>query len=253
MANLFLQNNTSGSNDRTKAIKIIIGVLVLLVIIPLAFYFLSPTNEQDEYTKRATEAARKVTPNAEVSGVKVAGNFATALVNDPTAKGQGEAGNTTLFKINNDNSMTQLAAGSSFDPIQLIELGVPLVDQAKLTDSTLSQVRADLAILCGYSGGSTPGYKGFYGSFDGLQIDQLTLDGLGQTLTNVVIEKNSTAKFDEKIICVTADQQGSSTENDTFTIQVQFITSNGKVTKHSISYTTEPGYGRSYMFDGQTI
>jgi flagellar basal body-associated protein FliL len=85
-----------------KILIIVVGVLVGVGIIVLAIYFSLPQSGQSKNTKSATSAARKETPNAKVSNVKVAGGFALATVSDPTAEGQTNAGNITIFKVNKD-------------------------------------------------------------------------------------------------------------------------------------------------------
>lgn len=253
MANLFLQNNYEQGNQKT--IKVIVITLIAAIVISLAIYFLSPASEQDKHTQKATEAAQKVTPNAKVNDIKVAGGFALALVSDPTSSSQAEAGNTTIFQVKDDGSMTQIANGSSFDTIQLLELGIPLKTQAELTNNTTDQVKQSLAIACGYNGGSTPGYSGFDGAFNpgGWKIDQLTLDVLDTSLTNAITKKNSTVNADKQIICVDTALIGSNITDDTYTIGLRFISSDGTLSKHTLSYTIESNYRRSFTLDDQKI
>lgn len=244
-----------------KTLKIVIGAIVVIGVVVLGVYFSLSQDGQDKYTKSATAAARKKDPNAEVRNVKVAGGFALATVSDPTAEGQENTGNMTIFKVNGDGSMTQLANGSSFSPIDLLGFGIPLATQAKLTGHSLTQVQQNLAGTCGYDGGSAPGYIGFDGSFDpgGWQIDAATLDGLEQALTNVVGNNNAGLKNDQKIICVSATRDNSNATTDkqtyisTFTLDLQFITGDGTITDHVFTFATGPHYYRGYTLDGQKV
>lgn len=248
-------------NEKARPVKIAVGILVGFGLILLVAYLLLSPIGQDKYTKAATAAARKVTPNAVVSNVKTAGGFALAAVSDPTAQSQAKAGNVTIFKVNNDGSMTQIANGSYFSPIDLLGFGIPLATQAKLTGQNLTQVQRDLAGACGYSGGSEPGFSGFNGSFNpgGWQIDAATLDGLEQALTAAISYKNAEAKPTEKVICVHATREKSNATTDTqtyistFTLQLQLVAGNGTVTNHTFTFATGPNYYRSYTFDGQKI
>jgi hypothetical protein len=269
--NPFLRNDTRiysnpytpGGYEKAKLRKLLlttVGVVAAIVIIGLILYLLPPS-QQSKYTKSATAAARKVTPHAKVTNIKVAGSFASARVNDPTASGQAKAGNITIFKVSTDGSMTQIANGSSFTPLDLLGLGIPLTTQAELTNTSVAQVKQTLANSCGYSGGNTPGFSSFIGSFnpDGWQISATTLDGLKQVLTTVINDKNITLASDKTIICVNATQNGSNRITDmktyisTFTLQVQFITRNGTLTKHTVTYAVGPKYYRRYSLDGNDI
>lgn len=250
-----------GKSRSTKTLKIVIGAIVVIGVIVLGVYFSLSQGGQDKYTKSATAAAREKDPNAEVRNVKVASGFALATVSDPTAEGQENTGNMTVFKVNKDGSMTQLATGSSFSPIDLLGLGMPLATQAKLTGHSLTQVQQNLAGTCGYGGGDAPGYIGFDGSFDpgGWQIDAATLDGLEQALTNVVGNDNAGLNNDQKVVCVSATRNKSNATTDkqtyisTFTLELQFITGGGKITDHIFTFATGPNYYRNYTLDGQKI
>jgi hypothetical protein len=271
--NSFSQNNndlynnpyTSGGYEKSKLkiILIIIAVCVLACIgvIALTTHSSPPKSSQDKNTESATAAARKNTPNAKVSNVKVAGGFAISTVQDPTATSQAGAGNVTYFKVNKDGSMTQIASGSYFSPIDLLGLGIPLATQAELTGQTLTQVQQNLAGSCGYSGGNTPGYLGFDGSFNpgGWQIDATTLDGVEQALTSALSNKNAGAQQGKQVICVNATRKNSNfstnakTYISTFTLELQFITADGTVSTHTFTFATGPNYYRSYTIDGQKI
>jgi hypothetical protein len=269
----FSQNNneiynnpyTPGGNEKSKLKIILILVTVFVLasigVIALMTHSSPPKSQQDKYTQSATAAAKKKTPNAKVSNVKVAGGFAMSTVQDPTADGQANAGNVTFFKVNKDGSMTQIASGSSFSPIDLLGFGIPLATQAELTGQSLAQVQQNLASLCGYNGSNTPGYFGFDGSFSpgGWQIDATTLDGLEQALTGVLGNKNSKAKQGETVFCVNATRKNSNRSTNTktyistFTLELQFIASSGTVTTHTFTFATGPNYYRSYTLDGQKI
>lgn len=255
---------TPGGYEKTKLRKLlllIVGVLAAIVIIALILHFLQPESQQSKYTKSATAAARKQTPNAEVSNVKVADGFAVALVSDPTAEGQANSGNSTIFKVNEDGSMTQLASGSDFSPIDLLGLGMPLATQAKLTGQALAQIQQDLASTCNYSGGNAPGYVGFNGSFNptGWEIDAGTLDNLEKVLSGAISNKNAGAKFSEKIVCVNATREKSNVTTDkqtyvsTYTLELQFITGNGTLTTHTFKFAIGFNSYHSYTLDGQKI
>jgi hypothetical protein len=255
---------TPSGYEKTKLRKLllmVIGILAAIAIIALVIHFLQPESQQSKYIKSATAAAREHIPNAEVTDVKVAGGFALAVVSDPTAEGQANAGNTTVFKVNKDGSMDQLANGSYFSPLNLLELGIPLTTQAKLTGSGVGQVKQNLADQCGYSGGSSPGYSGFNGSFnpDGWQIDSATLGGLEQALSHTISAANAQARAGKAVVCVDATQRGSNATTDTktyvstFTLQLQFVTSDGTLTTHTLTFATGPNYYRNYTLDGRAI
>jgi hypothetical protein len=268
----YLQNSNGTSNnpytpggyERAKLRKlllIVVGVLAAIAIIALVVHFVRPESQQSKYIKSATAAARKGTPNAKVTNVKVADGFALATVSGPTTNGPENIVYTAVFKVNQDGSMTQIANGSSFSPIDLLGLGIPLATQAKLTEHNLTQTQQDLASTCGYSGGNAPGYIGFNGSFNpgGWQIDAATLDGSEQALTAAISNKNAAAKDGEKVICVKATREKSNFSTDkqtyisTFTLELQLITGNGTVTTHTFTFAVGPNYYRSYTLDGQKI
>lgn len=256
----------SGGYEKSKLriILVIVAVCVLacMGVIALLTHSSPPKSTPDKNTQSATAAARKKTPNAKVSNVKVADGFAISTVQDPTATGQASAGNVTLFKVNKDGSMTQIASGSYFSPIDMLGLGIPLATQAKLTGQSLDQVQQNLAQLCGYDGSNTPGYFGFDGSFSpgGWQIDATTLDSLEQALTGVLSQQNDAAQQQANVVvCVNATRENSNfttstqTYISTFTLQLQFITADGTVTTHMFTFATGPNYYRSYTLDGQKI
>lgn len=258
----YTSSNQNFSNKGRRVAAIVIVLIILAAIITLAIIFQpSPADrEQQKITDSATTAAQKETPNGVASDVKVANGFAKATVSDPTADGQAKSGNTTIFKVNSDGSMTQLASGSYLSPISLLGLGVPLTAQAALNEQSLDQVKQTVASSCGYGGDNTPGYLGFDGTFDpNWQIDPTTLGSLQQKLDAAISAKNANAEADQKTICVNAIQTGSSiktnsqTYNSTFTFSAQFITSNGVLSTHTITFAVGPNYYRSYTLDGQEI
>ncbi len=256
-----ISNGYEKSRLRIILIIVAVSILACIGVIALITHSLSPGSKQDKYTQSATAAARKKTPNAKVSNIKVAGGFAIATVQDPTAVGQANAGNVTIFRVNKDGSMTQIANGSYFSPIDLLGFGIPLTTQAELTGKSLAQVQLSLAELCGYDGSDTPGYFGFDGSFNpgGWQIDANTLDSLEQALTGVLSKKNTEAQQGKMVICVNATRENSNFKTDsqtyisTFTLELQFITSDGTVTTHMFTFAIGPNSYRSYTLDGQNI
>lgn len=233
-------------------------LVVLTIAIPV---FVTLRNKPDKYTKSATDAVRKEIPNAKVTDVKVAGGFAIATVSDPTAKSQINSGNVTVFKVNEDGSMTLLANGSSFTTFDLLALGIPLATQAELTGASLDQIAQKLASDCGYNGGDTPGYVGFDGSFDPdkWQIDSGTLDSVEQALTTSISNKNAGLNAEDKTVCVNATNNKSNATTDmktyisTFTLELQFFTTKGVVTNHAFAFSIGPNYYQDYSLDGQKI
>jgi hypothetical protein len=266
-----LQNNnqiynnsyTSGGYEKArlrKLLLIVVGVILAIIILIFIVHLSTPDSQQSKYTKSATVAARKQIPDAKVKNVKVAGGFAIATVSDPAAEGQANAGNTTVFRVNKNGSMVQLAVGSYFSPLDLLGLGIPLVTQAKLTGSDIEHVKQNLAAQCGYSYGII-GYIGFDGSFNpgGWQIDSDTLSGLEQKLSYAINNENANMKPDMKVICVGATRKNSNdvinktTYISTFTLQVQFVSDNGTLTTHTVTFAVGPNYYRNYTLDGHDI
>ena len=243
-----------------KLLLIVLGVFLTIIILIFIVLLSIPESQQSKYTDSATVAARKHTPNAKVKDVKVAGGFAIATVSDPVAKGQANAGNTTIFRVNKDGSMVQIANGSYFSPLNMLELGIPLATQAKLTGSDIEHVKQNLANQCGYSVGII-GYIGFDGSFNpgGWQIDSTTLSDLEQKLTHAISIQNYNTKPSMAVVCVNATQKNSNSTTDktsyisTFTLQVQFITDDGTLTTHTITFAVGPKYYHSYNLDGHDI
>jgi hypothetical protein len=256
---------TPGGNEKSKLIIVVVVVAVFVLmcigVIELITHSSTPKSQQNKYTQSATAAARKKTPNANVSNVKVADGYAISTVQDPTADGQASAGNVTIFKVNKDGSMTQIANGSSFSPIDLLGLGIPLATQAKLLGQDISQTEQNLANVCGYNGDNTPGYIGFDGSFNpgGWQIDADTLDSIEQALTNVLSNTNAAAQQGNTVVCVNATRTNSNRSTDTktyistFTLELQFITADGTTSTHMFTFAIGPNYYRSYTLDGQKI
>lgn len=142
--NLYDDHYTPNGYDKSKVKKIlliIIGVFILLGVIALIIQLSTHQTKQDKYTQSASAAAKKQTPNAKVSDVRVADGFAIAIVSDPTANNQANGGNTTIFKVNKDDSMSQIASGSYLNPIDLLNMGIPLATQAKLKNSSLDMIK----------------------------------------------------------------------------------------------------------------
>ena len=156
--------------------------------------------------------------------------------------------------------MVQLAEGSSFGPLDLLGLGVPLATQAKLTGSNIIQVKQNLANQCGYSNGAI-GFIGFNSSFSPgeWQIDSSTLIGLEQKLSDSITNQNANMKSDMVVICINATLKNSNYTIDkttyisTFSLQVRFVTSDGTLTTHTVTFAVGPNYYRSYTLDGNNI
>lgn len=247
--------------EKTKLRKILIITICVCICIGVGIAIAFYSSRPDKYVESATAAARKQFPDAQVNSLKVADGFAMATVRSPSSLGQASAGNITIFKVNKDDSMTQIANGSSFNAIDLLGLGISLATQAKLKDVNVSEVKQNLINTCGYSNSGVPGFRGFFSSFNpnGWQIDPNTLDVLEQSLATTINEKNIKAKPNEDIICVNAIRDGSSSVIDTktyintFTFRVQLITRNGTLTTHSVSFAIGPRSYRNYTLDGQNI
>lgn len=249
---------TADNPEKKKLIVIVVVSAILIVGLPVLLVI---KNRPDAYTRSATEAAKKFTPNAKVKQVKVAGGFAIATVTDPTSDGQIYAGNMTIFKVNEDGSMTQIASGSAFSPLDLLELGIPFATQAELLGSNINEVMQNLAAACGFNGGDAPGYGGFGASFEPekWQIDSGTFDDLRQVLTASISNKNAETNSDDKVICVLATKNNSNATTDlntyisTFTLELQFITRSGAVSTHPLSFSIGPKQFREYTLDGQKL
>lgn len=248
------------------AIAIILAIFVALGGIALVLYIVLPKNNQqsDENTQKVTAAAQKTIPNATVSKVKVSGGYAVALVGNPSTSGsQADAGNKTLFKVNSDGSMTQIAVGSSFSALDLLELGIPFSTQAALMGGTADEAQQNFLNTCSYVGDSNPGFSGFNSSFepDGWQIDATTLDGLLSALNTKISSDNerSTSTSDTMVVCVNAVRKNSNVTTNTqtyvstFTIEVHLITLKGSLSVHTLTFETGPGNYRRYALDGQAL
>jgi len=255
--------NPSSGYENTRFRKLLIlmvGILLTIILVVVIVRLSTPESQQSKYIKSATVAARKLIPDAKVTNVKVDGGFAIAIVSDPEAKGQANSGNTTIFKVSKDGSMKLIANSSYFSPLDLLGLGIPLETQAKLTGSNLAQVKQNFANQCGYTNGNI-GYTGFEGSFNpgGWEFDSATLRSLEQKLSNAINNLNITKKPDAQIICVNATRKNSNdttnktTYISTITLQMQFVSNNGILTTHVVTYAIGPNYYRSYTLDGQNI
>jgi hypothetical protein len=156
--------------------------------------------------------------------------------------------------------MVLLAKGSSFGPLDLLGLGMPLATQAKLTGTDIGSVGQNLANQCGYHDGAI-GFSGFGGSFSAgqWQIDAGTLDILTQKVSRAISTQNIKAGGDKTVICVNATQKNSNFTTDkttyisTYTLQVQFITSDGILSMHTVTFTNSSPRYRTYILDGQAI
>jgi len=244
-----------------KLVLIIVGIFVIIILAILIFHHASqPKSQQSKQLISATAAAKKKTPDAKVSNLKVAGGFAIASVSDPSAQGQANSGYETIFKVNKDGSMVQIASGSAFGPLDLLQLGIPLLTQAKLLSTSLTTVEQNLASQCDYSEGAI-GFLGFDGSFNpgGWEIDAGTLSTLEQKLSSVIDTQNVSANPGKQVICVNVTQNNSNktinstTYTSTFTLQIQFITSDGTLTTHTLTFAIGFNNYHTYTLDGQNI
>ncbi|HWB39290.1 MAG TPA: hypothetical protein VG604_03555 [Candidatus Saccharimonadales bacterium] len=263
----YSQNNspyTSGGYEKARIRKLLLIVVIVFAaaLIPtLVLHGSQPDSHQNKYIKSATAAARKVNPSAIVTTVKVAGGFALATVTNPTTSGQESVVYTAVFRVSQDGSMRQLASGSSFSPLDLLNLGIPLATQAKLTGSSLGQTKQNLGDQCNYTGGGLPGYSGFGGSFNpgGWQIDSATLSSLEQALSDVLKEQNAAAQPGKSVVCVIATRKNSNLSTDTktytstFKLQVQFVTGDGTLTVHALTFAIGYNHYRNYTLDGHNI
>lgn len=246
---------------RVRMVAVVCGVVIVVGLLVLTTSFIIGKVRQDKSIKAATTAAKKYTPNPKITNLKIAGGFALATVSDSTVDGPANADNIAVFKVNKDGSMKQIAVNIFFNPLELLELGIPLKTQAKLTEKSLEKTQLALANSCNYSGSSAPGYIGFDDSFnpDGWEIDAATLDGLQQALTTVISNKNASAEFGKKTICIKATRENSNVTTDmktyisTFTLKLRFITHDGVITNHIFTFATGPNYYRNYTLDGQQI
>jgi hypothetical protein len=253
---------SAGGYEKAKLRKLFLiatGAIVAIALLIVIVHLL-PESQQDKYIKSATAAAKKQTPHPKVSNLKVAGGFALSTVSDPTDQSQENSGNITVFRVNKDGAMTEIATGSYFGPLYLLGLGIPLATQAKLTGSNLGSVEQNLASQCGYSNG-TIGMYGFGGSFSPgqWQIDASTLDILSQKLQDAISTQDAKASSGKSVICVNATQKNSNVTTNkttyisTYTLQVQFVTSDGTLTMHTITFTNGSPRFRTYTLDGQNI
>lgn len=266
LTNNYQQNNSGMDNmpstqktpnKKLVFILVVFGIILCSALIIFAVRKDTPNSDVD----KAKAAARKEIPNAEAKQVIVADGFAMAIVYVPKDKSQLGSGNTTIFRVNEDGSMTYITSGSYFSPIDLLGLGIPLKTQAKLRETELSDVKQELANTCNYGYDNKPGFSGFDGSFnpDGWQIDSASLDGITQTLDTVIEANNARSKYDDKVVCINTQIKGSNVGVDkttfasTFTLKLQFITGNGVITDHDFTFNDGPIYSRIYTLDGQKI
>lgn len=250
--------NPDSRPNKTRLVLIVALVGVLFVGVPL---FLIVQNKPDKYTQSALEAARRENPNAEVENVNVSGGFAIATVSDPTSDGQIKSGNVTIFRLNDDGSMTQIASGSSLSPLYLLTLGVSLETQSELMETDMSQTIQNLKSFCGYRGGDAPGFSGFEASFnpDNWQIDSTTFNNLSQVLTSFVSNNNVDQEPNNKTICINATKDNSNATTDmntfisTFTLSLQFVQEDGSVANHSFKFSIGPNRYQQYILDDKRL
>lgn len=239
-------------------VLIVVLLVILLVAVTVTAVIL---NRPDKLTRSALDAARKETPNARVREVRASGGFARAIVSDPTAESQIKAGNVTYFRVNNDESMTQIATGSSFSPIDLLDMGIPLQAQAEITGISLDKAIKNLSDACGYSDSGDPGYAEFGGSFDpdGWQIDSGTLSNIKRVLSASFAERGVEADSNSNVVCVIATNNKSDAKTDlktyisTFSLELNFVDNKGTVSKHAFVFSIGPSYFKSYTLDGREL
>lgn len=244
-------------------VVVIITVVVLLLVIVVAMVLSKP----DKLTQSALTAARKVTPNAKVRDVKAADGFAVAVVSDPTARGELKTGVLTYFKLNDDESMTQIASGNTPLPISLLELGISLPTQASLNGSSIDDVLQNLPNDCDFSENDSVGYEdsigyaGFGGSFDpdGWQIDPSSLSNIKQVLNSAIHSRYSGAVSENGVVCVLATNNNSDvttdkiTYNSTFSLELNFVDNKGQVSKHAFTFSLGPNNIKKYTLDGRNL
>lgn len=266
--NNYKQGNVSSSNSNyaqknsRRTIVIVLVVLgFLLGVILVTFALLS--NRPTGLETQAALAARKEIPNAEAKEVIVADGFAIAYVYVPGDKSQLGAGQSTIFRVNQDGSMTYIASASYFSPIDLLNFGIPLETQAKLKETSLDNTKKELASSCDYekNGPEATGFSGFDGTFnpDGWEIDPASLEGIIQTLDTFAQTNNTNKSYDNKIICIVTSKEGSditvnkSTFVSTFKLKVTLITGGGEVSDADFTFTDGPVNSRTYTLGGKTI
>jgi len=246
--------------DKPAKNKVILMVLVVILLLAVTVFAVI-LSRPDKFTQSALEAARKETPNAKVRDVRASGGFARAIVSDPKAESQIRSGNVTYFRVNEDETMTQIASGSAFSPIDLLGIGIPLPTQADITGISVDKVIQNLSDACGYSGSSDPGYVGFGGSFDpdGWQIDSGTLDDIEQVLNTSLNNQGTGTESNSKVVCVIATNNNSNAETDkvtynsTFSLELNFVTGDGTVSKHAFTFSIGPRNFKSYTLDGRKL
>jgi hypothetical protein len=224
-----------------------------------------PKSQQSKYVKSATAAVRKQLkfPHATVSHLKVAEGFAVGSVLDTSVSPQGFL---AYFKLNRDGSMTVLASGSEINPIDLLDVGIPLATQATLARRNVGQVKQRVFSECDYNGGNVPGYYGFGGSFGSKydwELDAGTVDRVEQTLSDTISRQNATTESGKRVVCVNVgfrDRKNSTLKVDkktyvaTMTLRVGFITSSGALTHHTLKVAWGfPDRRWRYTLDGRRI
>lgn len=262
------QQNTYGTNNHpivqkptNKKLLVLLSIIAVLFVGFALFFIINSGPKSDE--EKAAAAAREEIPNAEAKQVVIADGFAMAVVYVPKNEGQLGSGNTTIFRVNEDESMTYISSASYFSPIDLLGFGIPLETQAKLREANLTSIKEELASSCeyGFYGPESPGFSGFDSSFnpDGWQIDSATLDGIIQTLETYSTGENTGNSYDDSIVCINAviDDSGidinQTTFASTFKMKLQFISGNGVVTNRNFTFTDGPVFSREYTLDGQNI
>lgn len=267
---IFSRNNyniASSVGDQQQLKKrrlLLIGLIVLFVLFVIVLAVLAQPSasqrRQQKLNQTATTASqkRRSSTNWTATNTVEAGGYASSLV---TQTGQSQ-NYIVIYKVDKTGAMTEIASGSSFTPMSLLELGIPLDTQAKLTQQSLSAVQQKLEQSCGYKGGDTPGIE--TNSFQSVQTDGVSTLGGGKMLSiqyvlgNAISTLNAAqSNADDKVVCVTAVPTNASGENDSsinLSFQLHFFTGNGVLTTHDFTYSSPSMMGAITMtLDGKQI
>jgi len=247
-------------------VAVIVIIVFIAAVIGLAIIFQpSPAQKkQQQVTNAAQKAANTYVSNANansnanpavtVTNVKTSGRFAigTTTINGNPAQG--------IFTINSDGTLTQIASGTSFSPIELLGYGMSLTDIATLTGRTIAQAQQWLFTVCNYTGGSAPGYSGFTNTFANGQVtlDPQAITTIQNALTGAIAAQNATESQSQQMVCINAVTGGSTqvanpNVNVVTTFNVQFIAGDGTLTTHSISLTVDMNFNTTVTLDGTRI
>ncbi|MFZ2560017.1 MAG: hypothetical protein WAW91_00020 [Candidatus Nanoperiomorbaceae bacterium] len=262
------KDNLNINNDRislrNRKILIVSIILLSVVFIILLSVLAQPSpaqKRQQTLDRNATTASRKQKTSGTwtASGTVATGGFASAIIKQDSGAGQGYV---AIYKVGHDGTMTQIASGSYLSPIDLVILGVPFNEQARLSSQTVDQVRQNFERQCSYNGGNTPGYDA--NSFFGVQIDGQPALGGGKTMAiqyglsqSIIARNQAQSNASDKVVCVVADSDSNAGQNDyavNLSFKLKFITDGGVVTTHAFQYSAPSQVGAVTMkLDGQRI